>query len=117
MSGSMSVAATVWVPGWHCWPQAPAHRSYLRAKHRHLFGVTAEVSISSDHGVEFHDLEGIIAAWWAAQASGMEDRGSCESMCSRLARDLTGQGLAPVEVTVSEDGEAFARWRKEPDDV
>ena len=49
--------------GFHCWPDAPSHRAYLRASHRHLFGI--EVTTRVDHDerdIEFHDLRDEAAA-------------------------------------------------------
>ena len=45
------------MPGFHCWPGAPDHRSYLRVKHQHtfLFKIFVPV-VEADREMEFHDL-------------------------------------------------------------
>jgi hypothetical protein len=111
MPGTLTAAARLWLPGWHSWPAAPPGRSYLKALHRHTFVITAEVELHADHAVEFHDLQDLIAGWWA-KTQPMDDRGSCESMTAALADHLAGRGLVPVETSVGEDGEAWARWRR-----
>lgn len=109
MPGSLSVGATISLPGWHVWRDAPPPRNYLALPHRHLFAITAEVAIAADHQVEFHDLQDDMRAWWG-DPHAQRDRGSCEDIAISLASYLTGVGLKPISVVVSEDGEAFARW-------
>ncbi|MFJ8043775.1 hypothetical protein ACIRBX_25065 [Kitasatospora sp. NPDC096147] len=104
--------ATVWaevrLPGFHHWPAAPEHRSYLRARHRHLFHIKASVrAVHDDRDTEFHDLADLMRAWW-----GPGDRecgaASCEALARSLAEHLVGIGLRVEEIAVSEDGEAGA---------
>jgi hypothetical protein len=103
---------TVWaearLPGFHCWPEAPAHRSYLAVRHRHLFHVRADVAVMHDNrDVEFHDLRGWITAWWG---EGDRECGtmSCEQVARELATYLDGLAVPVLSVAVSEDGEAGA---------
>ncbi|WP_327074455.1 hypothetical protein OG196_31945 [Kitasatospora purpeofusca] len=105
-------SATVWaevhLPGFHHWPAAPQHRSYLRARHRHLFHIRVTAHAAhDDRDTEFHDLGDAIRAWW-----GPADRecgaASCEALARALADHLSGLGLHLAEVAVSEDGEAGA---------
>ncbi|MFB8235516.1 hypothetical protein ACFC58_03100 [Kitasatospora purpeofusca] len=107
--------ATVWaevrLPGFHHWPAAPEHRSYLRARHRHQFHIRVSVRVAhDDRDTEFHDLGDAIRAWWgpAARECGAA---SCEALARSLAAHLTGLGLRLDEVAVSEDGEAGATIR------
>lgn len=109
------MSVTVWaearLPGYHCWPAAPAHRGYLASRHRHLFRirVSAEV-LHDDRDVEFHDLRGYIAAWW-----GPGDRECGTRSCEELARELAAYcddlAVSVTAVAVSEDGEAGAVYR------
>ncbi|MCC9309115.1 hypothetical protein LN042_18850 [Kitasatospora sp. RB6PN24] len=111
--------AIVWtevrVPGFHHWPAAPEHRSYLRARHRHLFHLQARIHVDhDDRAFEFHDLQDVIRAWW-----GPGDRECGAASCELLARSLAGHlaalGLRVEQVSVSEDGEAGAIVRPVPE--
>lgn len=106
------VWAKVLLPGFHRWPDAPPNRTYLAAKHRHLFHVTATVEVGhSNREVEFHDLHDIIRTWWGGTDLGIRDWGtaSCEVMARELLDHLSDDhDLTPVRVEVSEDGEAGA---------
>jgi len=45
------------VEGFHHWPDAPHHRSYLAVRHRHLFYLEVAVQVAhQDREIEFHDL-------------------------------------------------------------
>lgn len=109
-----SVEVTVWstvvLEGWHRWPTAPDHRSYLRDRHRHLFNITAHVAVShDDRDVEFHDLRDLITVWWETERGAQ----SCEAIAQELHDHLTDNAkLTVTEVTVSEDGYdgATLRW-------
>lgn len=109
MQGTLTAGARVILPGWHSWPAAPPHRSYLAALHRHLFIITAEVILTADHSAEFHDMQDRIREWWLSVPE-KADRGSCESMACQLAGTLSAAGLKPVSVTVSEEDEGYGRW-------
>ena len=55
-------------PGFHCWPQAPERRAYLRNPHRHLFYVTVACIVSHDEReIEFHDLLDEARMLWKTQ--------------------------------------------------
>ena len=93
------------VPGFHCWPDAPDHRAYLRNEHRHLFHVKVTTSVKhDDREIEFHDL--------LDAAKELFDTGdgtwSCERMASRLSAELAQQFGRSFRVDVSEDGECGA---------
>lgn len=68
--------------GWHCWPNAPEARAYLRASHRHLLYVEVQMQVlHNQREVEFHDLLD-----FAKKAFGHGDFGaaSCETLATRL---------------------------------
>ncbi len=97
--------------GFHCWPDAPQHRAYLRATHRHLFAV--EVTTHVDHDerdIEFHDLRDEAVAVFRSLTIDKQDFGSqsCESLARRLATILADRYARAVTVMVSEDGECGA---------
>lgn len=97
--------------GFHCWPDAPSHRAYLRTPHRHLFAI--EVSTPVDHDerdIEFHDLRDEAAAIFRSLAISKQDFGtqSCETLARRLAMQLADRYARTVSVIVSEDGECGA---------
>lgn len=55
---NIKLVASMIKNGYHCWPGAPDHRSYLRSRHRHAFKISAEaVVIGDDRELELHDLE------------------------------------------------------------
>ncbi|WP_028924207.1 hypothetical protein [Pseudonocardia acaciae] len=111
-----TVWATVDLPGFHHWPAATDRRAYLADRHRHLFWVRAEVTVShTDRDVEFHDLGDLLRRWWGADT---RDWGasSCEDIAMSLWRHLLDAGLYPTEVTVSEDGEYGATLRASRED-
>lgn len=105
-----TLSATVWITtqfvGFHLWDDAPPHREYLRALHRHVFHVRVELSVAhDDREIEYHDLkdevDGYIhrAEWGPAW--------SCEAMARDLLDSLRlgHPGREFYQVTVSEDGE------------
>jgi hypothetical protein len=53
----INVTARLIVTGYHAWPNAPPHRSYLASRHRHDFYITVRVSVlQEDRQIEIHDL-------------------------------------------------------------
>lgn len=101
------------VPGFHCWPDAPEARAYLRDRHRHLFHFEVDVELNHDErDIEFHDLlddcKGFVGT------GGDYGNWSCETMAARLggyllnAPKYAGRELA---VHVFEDGEVGATLR------
>lgn len=114
----MGLNVTVWagveLPGFHRWPTAPDSRDYLRSRHRHLFGITAHVAVGhDDRDVEFHDLQDLIRAWWAAAPATGPARECGPMSCEALARELwtyleADHGLTVSRIDVCEDGECGA---------
>ena len=92
------------VEGFHHWPEAPPHRAYLAARHRHLFHVEVGVAVTQeDRQIEFHDLRD-----WCVQHFPPGDYGA--QSCERLARGLLTALEVPCPgcarwVSVWEDGE------------
>lgn len=98
------VWATHVFEGFHHWPGAPEHRSYLRDPHRHLFHARVEVLVGDgDREVEFHDLRDAITEWVDSQERNFGPA-SCEHIAQRLIMHLSDQ-YDVQSVTVSEDGE------------
>lgn len=109
MTRTSTVWATVRLPGFHRWPLAHAGREYLADRHRHLFGLRAEVSVShSDRDVEFHDLADDLRLWWGPSPARECGVRSCEDLAHQLGQYLTDKGYRVVAVTVDEDGECGA---------
>ncbi len=110
MTATVPVLVTVWatarLPGFHRWPGAPAHRAYLRDRHRHLFHVRAAVRVAhDDRDTEFHDLSDMIRGWWGPGAREC-DAMSCEALARELGAWLRNRGVAVASAEVSEDGES-----------
>lgn len=92
--------------GWHCWPQAPPRRAYLRNDHRHLFKFKVELLVNhADRDIEIHDLKETCEAW-AARYYAKTTTDSCEQMAWWLLNFLRG-GYQPLSGRVEcwEDGE------------
>lgn len=108
----MTIWATTTKAGWHKWPTAPSRREYLSNSHRHLFKFRVEVEvIENDRQVEFHDvLESLTSAVGKLPLVGSDM--SCEMMAERIVEILRMQYEYITEVTVSEDGECGATWRR-----
>ncbi|UGY13763.1 hypothetical protein HAP48_0035105 [Bradyrhizobium septentrionale] len=99
------------VPGFHRWAGAPARRSYLADRHRHLFHVEVRMMVAhDDREVEFHDLMD------HARAIVVDDLGvdgnfgahSCEMIGRELGDRLAKSYQRNVVVIVSEDNECGA---------
>lgn len=98
------------VEGFHCWPEAPAHRAYLADKHRHQFVVTVTMDVEhDDREVEFHDVrDAAIGMMTALGEHGDYGRQSCEHIGRQIAGRLAERYGRDVWVHVSEDGECGA---------
>lgn len=93
--------------GWHCWPQAPDRRAYLRQSHRHLFHVEARLQVlHNDREVEFHDLLDFCRENFPSGDLGSR---SCEMLASGLLDKIKDRHAGrSVSVGVFEDGEVGA---------
>jgi hypothetical protein len=93
--------------GYHNWPDAPLHRAYLRALHRHVFGIEVKCFVThDDRQIEFHDLLGAATLFWPP--NDIFGAKSCEMLARDLGSKLRNENYPVVSVTVSEDGESAA---------
>ena len=93
--------------GFHRWPDAPAHRKYLRERHRHLFKVEVTTAVKNDEReIEYHDLMEV-SRISLDRVLGLPE--ACAWSCERMARELGAQLKASYKrdftVEVWEDGE------------
>ncbi len=120
----MATTTTVWlttaVTGFHAWPDAPDAVAYLRAQHRHRFGVRVEVLVDHDHrDVEFHMLKREVHEHLPLEFERDAETGeyafgalSCEHIATALFLALNNGGYRVASVTVDEDGECGATVRR-----
>ena len=96
------VFATTRFEGFHRWPQAPDEVGFLRDRHRHIFHVRAEKTVThDDRDVEFILLKRAVEA----EIKTLSDEEDMEAWsCERWATELL-QRLQLDKVEVSEDGE------------
>jgi hypothetical protein len=94
--------------GFHHWPDAPGHRSYLAVRHRHEFHVTVcALVMHDDRDIEFHDLKDALDLHLPR---GEQGGASCEVMAKRILHALGEEWPARIMwVDVAEDGECGAR--------
>lgn len=114
------MSTQIWVtfshPGFHCWPDAPQHRAYLRAPHRHKFIVRVETAVlHDDRELEFHDLLDFAKGEFARGFTQEDAQGfdtsmarSCEHMAKELGSACVEKFARPFNISVSEDGECGA---------
>lgn len=112
----MNDKATIFVnfrmEGFHRWPAAPEHRSYLRHEHRHLFHVQVRLEVDhDDREIEFHDLLDSSRSIFAELLRSLTESRSCETLARALASRISSMHCRPVMVSVSEDGECGAEVR------
>lgn len=105
------------VAGFHCWPQAPEPVTFLRERHRHLFGVRAKVEVGNDdRAVEFFMLkrdvqsvfDDLVAICGLKQSAGFGiefGSMSCEMIARMVGDHLQLRGYKVHDVEVDEDGE------------
>lgn len=100
-------------PGFHCWPDAPDRRGYLRDRHRHLFHVQVSMAVAhDDREVEFHDVrDEAVRLFKALGRDGDMGAMSCEAMARKIGAALAWSYARAVEVSVWEDGEFGATVR------
>ena len=74
--------------GFHCWPQAPSERAYLRNDHRHLFKFRVELEVEgTEREIEVHTLKESCLEW-AAQMFKRASTYSCEKFSKLLLENL-----------------------------
>lgn len=113
-SQRVTVIARTQLEGFHKWPGAPTELVYLRSLHRHMFHITAEVSIHhNDREIEIITLKHLIERWWTCLMHPGLDTStwSCERLASELLKWLHEEypGARWCSVEVSEDGENGAK--------
>lgn len=107
----------------HCYPEAPEEVAYLRAPHRHMFGVRVEMQVfNDDREVEFIMLKHRVEDFLKSCFSGNIGRTSCEQIAAEVVEQLEYTYCADqnrnIKVTVDEDGEngstvyvgSWAKW-------
>lgn len=121
-----TITARTRVVGFHRWPDAPDHLSYLRELHRHEFGFAVEAAVGhGDRAVEFHELRAVMDrempnladdVKYHPNGAGGHPAGlvfgcrSCEHLAEGMGGRLEGLGYTVLKVTVSEDGENDGAW-------
>lgn len=96
-------------PGFHRWPDAPPHRSYLAQRHRHLFKVEVTTSVNHDEReIEFHDLLDAARHEFTLIVAAGGNPKSCEAMARALHTNLSATYKRMFSVSVWEDGECGA---------
>jgi len=102
--------------GFHCWPLAPGHRSYLTQQHRHRFDVKASCEVThDDREIEFHDMIDFGESMFADILIHGDISQSCEAMARELARRYCHKYKRAFSVTVGEDEECGATVIYAPD--
>lgn len=103
-----SVFCTFQFEAFHNWPKAPEEVAFLRAEHRHIFHVKAEVEVThNDRDIEFILLKRHMEASVPKMLVALPSRRSCEDMAEWFIGDLFKNFAVSggIKVTVSEDGE------------
>ncbi|WP_456684416.1 VUT family protein [Bradyrhizobium sp. P5_C11_2] len=92
--------------GFHRWPDAPPHRSYLSERHRHTFRFKVSLEVRHrDREVEFHDLSDWLQSLYGPGPLEFGDQ-SCETIGHDLYRHISQRYPGrSVRIEVSEDGE------------
>jgi hypothetical protein len=107
MSNKAEIFVRFTFAGFHRWEGAPAHRSYLATRHRHLFGVEVKCLVNNDdREIEFHDLLDESKNFFNESERGNQ---SCEMMARALGEYLAKHYQRIFTVIVSEDGECGAQ--------
>lgn len=112
--------------GVHCYPSAPESVIFLRAPHRHIFGVKVEVEVyHDDRELEFILFKRQIDSWLNSQkaSDGVWSMGamSCEMVAvwliDKIQQNITHGKERYIRVTVDEDGENGATVETFPAEV
>lgn len=103
------VIVTFQLEGFHHWRDAPSHREYLRARHRHMFHFRMEALVKGeDREIEFHDfLESSRRLAYGALGKADVRGWSCEMIAIDILESCGLPAMSAVEVW--EDGECGAR--------
>lgn len=105
------ITCTTSFEGIHCWPEAPEEVAYLRNPHRHMFRVSATISVKhNDRDIEFIMVKHHIDQWIRLQTNsrGVYEMGrnSCEDTADLILQWIASKyPKRHISVSVFEDGE------------
>lgn len=95
--------------GFHCWPDAPERVSFLRNKHRHLFGVKVKIEVLHNERekeffiVQEDDIQYIIKNKILGENN---EASSCETMAEIMLNNLQNKYKScRISVEINEDDE------------
>lgn len=104
----MQTESYIWIThqfeGFHNYPNAPDEVSYLRKKHRHIFGLKIWIQVKHiDRDVEFHMFKKFIKE--VCIENDFNHR-SCEMISNNLHKEIsTKYPDRKIKISVDEDGE------------
>ena len=91
--------------GYHNWPDAPVHLSFLRSTHRHIFHVKMLFEVShSDRDIEFIETKWKVEDYIKNRWDSSQARPRTGVSCEMIAEDLL-EHFDAFRVEISEDGE------------
>ncbi len=109
MTAKKSIWVTTSFAGYHQWPGAPDIVAFLRALHRHKFGVRVEVAVNhSDRDVEFFIFGNAVnkaLGTFVMPAMAANRSMSCEMIAQCLYNALVNEYPSIIAITIDEDGE------------
>lgn len=93
--------------GFHQYTTAPDNVAFLRSRHRHVFGVRAQIEVKhDDRELEFFTVQTAMNAFLNQVYEGKSFRKSCEMMAAEVVEYLLHlYGERGLRVEVSEDDE------------
>lgn len=108
MAHTLSIEIKTNYEAFHRWKDAPDEVSFLRNKHRHIFYVELELTVShNDRDFEFFivkkDLDLVIRT-----CINKEDAGSCEMQAEIILKEMNELHYPVTRIKVSEDNENSA---------
>jgi hypothetical protein len=104
------IIVTFRLPGFHCYPGAPAPVEFLRARHRHLFCFVLRFAVTHDEREkEFFIISREVQAVLAARYGTPAEFGtaSCEQLARQLFDAYAEQGCYSVEVWEDDENGAL----------
>jgi 6-pyruvoyl-tetrahydropterin synthase len=108
----MTIFISTQFEGIHRWPEAAGEFEYLKYPHRHMFYVEVEVEVTEENRqIEFLAFKKHINEY--CEKWSVETTNSCETMAKHIAHHLLDIELQPIKVSVLEDNENGATWRKD----
>lgn len=102
------------VPGFHCWPDAPAELAYLRSTHRHLFDITCKIPVKhDDRDLEIIQTQNRIHHFLSDRFGDENGHMVLGSMSCEMLAKLISDYFGCTEVTVLEDGQGGGVYVRE----